>query len=53
MKTEKFRIEVERGRSRAHRILFDANSPFKPSKVARRDRYVRNEKHRARQHQEA
>ena len=49
MKAQRFKFDVERVRSRAHRILFDNDSPFKPSKVERRDRYERRGKHRGRE----
>lgn len=39
------RIQVERQRSRAHRILFDRDLPFKPRRVENKTNYRRKLKH--------
>lgn len=33
-------------KTRAHRVLFDSNTPFKPKRVERKDLYKRKPKHR-------
>lgn len=50
MKPQKYKVDVERSRSRAHRILFDDDLPFKGVRVeASRVRYQRRVKHVRRQ----
>ena len=36
-------------KTRAHIVLFCANTPFKPKKVERKDLYKRNPKHKGRE----
>lgn len=45
LKLERSR-KVERSRSKYHAVLFDADSPFKPKQVSRKDQYKRQPKHR-------
>lgn len=45
MKREVIHFEVDRPRSRAHRVLFSDDSPFKPKSVRRKDQYRRRDKH--------
>ena len=44
MKTT-IQIKLPRQRSRAHRVLFDENSPFKPKVVQSKLQYSRRAKH--------
>ena len=44
MKTQKVIVEF-RQRTRAHRVLFDRDLPFKPKVVESKLRYKRREKH--------
>jgi len=44
MKTT-IQIKLPRQRTRAHRVLFDENSPFKPKVVQSKLQYSRREKH--------
>ena len=44
MKTQKVTVEFK-VRTRAHRVLFDRDLPFKPKVVENKLRYRRREKH--------
>jgi hypothetical protein len=48
MKTEKSTYQVERTRSRAHRVLFDDDLPFRGRAEKPRNNYQRRDKHRGR-----
>lgn len=45
MKRETFSFKIEQPKHRAHRVLFDEDSPFKPKRVERKDGYRRKDKH--------
>jgi hypothetical protein len=48
MKREILSFKIEQPKHRAHRVLFDENSPFKPKVVqSKKGEYVRKQKHRA------
>jgi stalled ribosome alternative rescue factor ArfA len=48
MKAEKFTMQSERTRSRAHRVLFDDGLPFRGRVEKPKNNYVRRDKHRGR-----
>jgi len=48
MKREILSFKIEPMKHRAHRVLFDENSPFKPKVVQSKIQYRRKDKHRNR-----
>jgi hypothetical protein len=46
MKRETLSFKIERPKHRAHRVLFDENTPFKPKVVPGKATYNRKQKHR-------
>ena len=48
MKAQKFTFDAPRIPTRAHRALFDDNTPFKPKSVKPKNGYQRRQKHRSR-----
>ena len=45
MKTQILSFTLEKPKHRAHRVLFQENTPFKPKVVKRKDTYKRKPKH--------
>lgn len=45
MKHEKMQLVIPR-RTRAHKVLFDNDSPFRARTVENKNQYKRNQKHR-------
>jgi len=45
MKTQILTFTIEKPKHRAHRVLFQEDTPFKPKVVKRKDGYKRRQKH--------
>lgn len=46
MKREIISFKIDKPKHRAHRVLFDENTPFKPKVVKSKIQYQRKPKHR-------
>jgi|APCry1669192111_1035396.scaffolds.fasta_scaffold26762_1 hypothetical protein len=53
MKKQSFTVKFERPKTRAHKVLFDNNSPFKSKVVEDKTAYKRKPKFKYRDWQEA